>query len=138
MLVASLIAFFSAQSIFTEHHVNVTLGHAPALRTLFGVVLFMTMTGMLCTALGAILRSTAGGISAYVGLLFVLPGIVAILPSSIGNAINPYMPSAAGRALASAHRDAHTLTPWAGFGLYCGYTALLIAVAAYLLVRRDA
>lgn len=138
MLVAGLIAFFSAQSIFTEHHVNVSLGHAPALRTLFGVVLFMTVTGMLCTALGAILRSTAGGISAYVGLLFVLPGISAILPSSVSNAINPYLPSSAGRTLAQATRDAHTLSPWAGFALYCGYTAVAIAVAAYLLVRRDA
>jgi len=138
MLVGAAIAFFSSQAIFTQHHVNVTLGHAPALRTLFGVVLYMTVTGMLCTALGAILRSTAGGISAYVALLFVLPGIVAILPSSIGNAINPYLPSSAGRVLAQATRDAHTLTPWAGFGLYCGYTAFAIAVAAYLLVRRDA
>lgn len=138
MLVAGLIAFFSSQAIFTEHHVNVTLGHSPALRTLLGVVLYMTVTGMLCTGLGTILRSTAGGISAYVGLLFVLPGIVAILPSSIGNAINPYLPSSAGRVLASAHRDAHTLSPWAGFGLYCGYAALAIVAAAYLLVRRDA
>ncbi|HEY2655227.1 MAG TPA: ABC transporter permease subunit, partial [Solirubrobacteraceae bacterium] len=89
MLVASLIAFFSAQSIFTEHHVNVSLGHAPALRCVIGVVLYMTVTGMLCTALGAILRSTAGGISTYVALLFVLPGINAILPSSVSNAINP-------------------------------------------------
>ena len=138
MLVGALIAFFSSQAIFTQHHVNVALGHAPALRVLFGVVLYMTLTGMLCTALGAILRSTAGGISTWVGLLFVLPGINAILPSSISNAINPYLPANAGAVLAHAGRDAHTLQPWAGFGLYCGYTALAIAIAAYLLVRRDA
>ncbi len=138
MLIASLISFFASQSIFTEHHVNVSLGHAPALRTLLGVVLYMTVTGVLCTALGTILRSTAGAISTYVGLLFVLPGIVAILPSSIGNAINPYLPSSAGRTLAQAMPEAHTLSPWGGFALYCGYTVVLIAVAAYLLVRRDA
>lgn len=138
MLIAGLIAFFSSQAIFTEHHVNVTLGHAPALRTLLGVVLYMTVTGVICTALGTILRSTAGGISTYVGLLFVLPGIVAILPSSVGNAINPYLPSSAGRTVALAARDAHTLSPWGGFALYCGYTLVLVAVAAYLLVKRDA
>ena len=138
MLIGALIAFFSAQAIFTQHHVNVTLGHAPALRALFGTVLYMMLTGMLCTALGTILRSTAGAISSYVGLLFVLPGIAAILPSSVGNAINPYLPSTAGQVLARATRDAHTLSPWAGFGLYCGYTAFAIAVAACLLVRRDA
>ncbi|MDQ1700890.1 MAG: hypothetical protein QOF57_142, partial [Frankiaceae bacterium] len=29
------------------------------------------------------------------------------------------------------------LAPWAGFGLFLGYTALVMAVAAFLLKRRD-
>jgi hypothetical protein len=28
--------------------------------------------------------------------------------------------------------------PWAGFGIVCGYTALILAVGTVLLVRRDA
>jgi len=68
----------------------------------------------------------------------VLPGINDILPSSISNAINPYLPSSAGAAIASAVPDAHTLSPWVGFAVYCGYTLALLALAAYLLVRRDA
>jgi ABC-2 type transport system permease protein len=138
MLVSALIAFFGAQAILTEHHVNVTLGHPHALRTLVGTVLFMTVTGILCVALGTIIRSTAGAIATYAGLLFVLPGIVDILPSELGNSISPYLPSSAGGAIASATRDAHTLSPWGGFALYCGYTLVLLGIAAYLLVRRDA
>ena len=138
MLASALIAFFGAQAILTEHHVNVTLGHPHALRTLVGTVLFMTVTGVLCVALGTIIRSTAGAIATYAGLLFVLPGIVDILPSEIGNSISPYLPSSAGSAIASATRDAHTLSPWGGFALYCGYTLVLLAIAAYMLVRRDA
>jgi ABC-2 type transport system permease protein len=30
------------------------------------------------------------------------------------------------------------LSPWQGFGVMCIWTALLLAVAAYLLARRDA
>jgi ABC-2 type transport system permease protein len=138
MLVSAFVAFFGAQAILTEHHVNVSLGHAPALRTLVGVVLFMTVTGVLCTALGTIIRSTAGAIATFAGLLFVLPGIVDILPSELGDSINPYLPSSAGGALAKAVPDAHTLSPWGGFALYCGYTIVLLAIAAYMLVRRDA
>jgi len=138
MFVSALVAFFGAQAILTEHHVNVTLGHPHALRTLVGTVLFMTMTGILCVALGTIIRSTAGAIATFAGLLFVLPGINAILPSSISNAINPYLPSSAGTAVAQAVRDAHTLSPWGGFALYCGYTLALLALAACVLVRRDA
>jgi ABC-2 type transport system permease protein len=138
MLASALIAFFAAQAIFTEHHVNVTLGHPHALRTLVGTVLFMTVTGVLCVALGTIIRSTAGAIATFAGLLFVLPGIVDILPSEIGNSINPYLPSSAGGAIARAIPDPHTLSPWSGFALYCGYTIVLLAIAAYTLVRRDA
>jgi ABC-2 type transport system permease protein len=138
MLASALIAFFAAQSIFTEHHVNVTLSHPHALRTLVGTVLFMTVTGVLCVALGTIIRSTAGAIATFAGLLFVLPGIVDILPGEIGESINPYLPSSAGGAIAKAIPDPHTLSPWGGFALYCAYTIVLLAIAAYLLVRRDA
>jgi ABC-type transport system involved in multi-copper enzyme maturation permease subunit len=138
MLASALIAFFGAQAILTEHHVNVTLSHPHALRTLVGTVLFMTVTGVLCVALGTIIRSTAGAIATFAALLFVLPGIVDILPSDIGESISPYLPSSAGGAIAQAVPDAHTLSPWGGFALYCGYTIVLLAIAAYLLVRRDA
>ncbi|MGA9875266.1 MAG: ABC transporter permease [Solirubrobacteraceae bacterium] len=138
MLASAFVAFFGAQAILTEHHVNVSLGHPHALRTLVGTVLFMTVTGILCVALGTIIRSTAGAIATFAGLLFVLPGIVDILPSEIGNSINPYLPSSAGGAIAKALPDPHTLSPWGGFALYCGYTIMLLAVAAHLLVRRDA
>jgi hypothetical protein len=116
----------------------VSLGHPHALRTLVGVVLFMTITGILCVALGTIIRSTAGAIATFAGLLFVLPGIVDILPSEIGNSINAYLPSSAGGAIARVVPDPHTLSPWGGFALYCGYTIVLLAVAAYMLVHRDA
>ena len=138
MLASAFVAFFGAQAILTEHHVNVTLGHPHALRTLVGTVLFMTVTGVLCVALGTIIRSTAGAIATFAALLFVLPGIVDILPSEIGNSINPYLPSSAGGAIAKAIPDPHTLSPWGGFALYCSYTIVLLAIAAYLLVRRDA
>jgi ABC-2 type transport system permease protein len=138
MLASAFVAFFAAQAILTAHHVNVTLGHPHALRTLVGTVLFMTVTGILCVALGTIIRSTAGGIATFAGLLFVLPGIVDILPSNIGDSISPYLPSSAGAAIAQAVPDAHTLSPWSGFAIYCGYTVVLLAIAAYLLVRRDA
>ncbi len=38
-----------------------------------------------------------------------------------------------------AHQRAEqVLTPWQGFGVFCLWTAVLLAAAGYLLVRRDA
>ncbi len=138
MLIAALISFYASQAIFTQHHVNVTLGSPHVLRTFVGTLLFMTVTGVLCTGLGTIIRSTAGSISAYVGLMFVLPGISAILPSNISDAINPYLPSTAGTGIARPFPAAHAFSAWGGFALFCGYTVVTVVIAAYLLRRRDA
>ena len=38
-----------------------------------------------------------------------------------------------------AHQQAdQVLSPWQGFGVFCVWTAVLLAAAGYLLVRRDA
>jgi ABC-2 type transport system permease protein len=137
MLVAALIGFFASQAILTQHHVNVTLGHPHALRTLIGTVLYMTVTGVLCTAFGTLIRTTAGGISAFVCVLFVLPGIIEILPSGLGNPIHPYLPSSAGGGIAQATLDPHMFSAWGGFALFIGYTIVAVIAAAYMLLRRD-
>jgi ABC-2 type transport system permease protein len=138
MLIAAFIGFLGGQAIFTQHHVNVALSAPHALRTIFGAALFTTVTGALCIALGTIVRRTAGGIAMFVGVFFVLPGLVEILPSTTANAINPYLPSNAGGTIAQALADAHTFSAWGGFALFCGYTVAVIAIAAVLLLRRDA
>jgi hypothetical protein len=138
MLVAAVIGFFGAQAIFSQHHVNVGISAPGAFRSLIGAVLLTTVTGALCVGLGTILRRTAGGISLFVVVFFVLPGLVDILPSDTADGIDPYLPSNAGSAVAQAVRDAHTFSPWGGFALFCGYTVVVIVIAARLLLQRDA
>jgi ABC-2 type transport system permease protein len=87
--------------------------------------------------LGAITRSTAAGISALAALIFVLPPIVGLLPTSTANAINPYLPSNAGGAVWTINPDPNTLAPWTGLALFAGYAALSLVIAAVLLRRRD-
>jgi len=138
MLISAFVGFFASQAIFTQHHVQTTLGHAPALRSVIGAALYMAVLSVFATGLGAIVRNTAGGISLFAGLLFVLPGLTNLLPTSTQNAINPYLPSVAGSGILSGTRDAHTFSPWGGFALFCGYTLVVLIVAAILLKRRDA
>lgn len=139
MIVTALIGFYGGMAIFSEQHINVGLGAPGALRALVGSDLFITATGAMCVALGTIVRRTAGGIALYVGVFFVLPGLVEILPSATANAIHPYLPFTAGGALAQAlGGGAHSFSPWGGFALFCGYTVALIVIAARLLLQRDA
>ena len=138
MVIAAFIGFLAGQSIYTQHHVNVTLSAHGALRTVFGAALFTTATGAMCIALGTIVRRTAGGIALFVGVFFVLPGLVEILPTTTANGIHPYLPSNAGGAIAQVFADGNTFSPWGGFALFCGYTVAMILIAAVLLLRRDA
>jgi hypothetical protein len=139
MLIASLISFFAVEAIVTQHHVQHGLGDPGALRTVIGGALYLTVLAVMCVGIGGILRNTAGGIATFVALLFVLPGISAILPTSVNNAISPYLPLSAGTTVASHTFDnPNHLAIWAGFALFCGYALVAIVGAAISLLRRDA
>lgn len=139
MLASAFVSFFGVQAIVTQRHVQAQLGDPHALRAVVGTALFLTVLGVLAVGLGGLIRSTAGGIAAFVGLLFVLPGITALLPSNIGDAISPYLPLNAGFTVATSTFDnSHHLAPWTGFAVFCGYAALAMLAAAISLARRDA
>ena len=74
-----------------------------------------------------------------VRVLFVLPIIVRFLPSSWADPITTSTcPTRSGEAITHVHPDPSALAPWAGFGLFCGYAAVVLIAAGINLRRRDA
>jgi ABC-type transport system involved in multi-copper enzyme maturation permease subunit len=136
-LPAVFVVFFAGQAILTGQQINITISHPGVVRALFGAVLYLTVMGLFGLGLGGIVRSTAGGIATLAAIVFVLPPIIGLLPTSVSNSIDPYLPSNAGGAVWTIHPDPNTLAPWAGFGVFCAYAAVALAVAAVLLVSRD-
>jgi hypothetical protein len=104
---------------------------------LIGSALYLTVLGVFALGLGAITRNTAAGIASFAGILFVIPGLMHLLPSSWDSAISPYLPSNAGGQIMSLVRDPSMLSPWVGFGVFCGYTVVVMGIAALLVARRD-
>ena len=138
-LPAVIIAFFASQAILSRHHIlQISFGDPGVARSVLGGALYVTLVGIFALGIGTILRNTAGGIAAFAGIFFVIPPLMNILPTSWNNAISQYLPSEAGRQLFSLHHAAHSLSPTAGGLLMLGYCALTVAVAAVVLVRRDA
>ena len=72
------------------------------------------------------------------GLLFVLPVMFVVLPSSWRPPLKVSWPTPAGTQIIVLHRAAHTLAPWPGFGVFLLFTAIVVAAASYALNRRDA
>ena len=95
------------------------------------------LIGMFALALGAIVRNTAGGIAAFVGLFFVIPPLLNVLPTSWQNSINPYIPNSVARSIFQLTHSTHSLSPAGGVALFAAYTAVAVVIAAVLLLRRD-
>jgi len=134
---AVLIAFFAGQEILSGQHVQIAFSHGGVPRAVLGGAVYLTLVGLFAMGLGAIMRNTAAGIATFAGIMFVVPPLISILPSSIANSIDPYLPSNAGEAMMKIGHHANTLSPWAGLAVFAAYVAAVIAAAAVLLIRRD-
>lgn len=135
MVPAAFIAFFVGQSVLSGRGIEAHLGDPGVLRAVFGAGLYLTVVGLFGLGLGAIVRNTAGGIALFAGIMFVLPPLMNVLPTSWNNAASPYLPLQAGERVLQT--TGGTLGPWAGFGVLCGYAVASLAIAAVLLKRRD-
>jgi ABC-2 type transport system permease protein len=140
MLLASTISFFAVQLIVGQHNQQHAIGDPGALRVVIGTALFLTVLGVMTTGMGAVVRSSAGGIAMFVGVLLIVRLLVKFLPSSIADSVVPYLPSSAGTTVAThtLFEDAHHLSTWGGLALFCGYAALAVVAGAVVLMRRDA
>jgi ABC-2 type transport system permease protein len=115
-----------------------TLAGPGVLRAVTGAGLYLTVLVLLGFGLGTVLRSSAGAVAVLFGVLFVPTLLVALLPSSWQDTIGRYLPMNAGDAIYTVRPEAHMLTPWAGFGVFCLYTVAALAAGFVLIGRRDA
>ena len=133
-----LVAFFGSQAILNSKHIlQIGLGDPDVIRSVLGAAAFLVLIGTFALALGAIVRSTAAGIATFALILFVIPPLLNVLPSSWNHAISPYLPDSAGRAIFALSHGPNDLSPAGGLAVFAATTACLVGIAAVLLVRRD-
>jgi ABC-2 type transport system permease protein len=122
----------------------IDLGEPEAVRVLLGTALYLTAIALLAFAFGALIRHSAGALAAVLGLLLVIESVFALIPLTFFRNVSPYLPSTAGsqvrlpEAFAEASGGGTALGPWEGYGVMLAWVAVVIAVAAVLLRRRDA
>ncbi|MEU6173186.1 ABC transporter permease [Streptantibioticus parmotrematis] len=138
MAIASVVAFYAGQAVLSAQHIQVSLTAPGVTRIVLGTALYLTVVGLLGVGLGAVVRSTPGGIASVFGVLLVLPALAEALPSSWADHVNQYLPSNAGESLLTLHTEAHQLTPWTGFLVFALYAVAALVAGAVVLKRRDA
>jgi ABC-type transport system involved in multi-copper enzyme maturation permease subunit len=135
---AVLVAFVAGQSILSAENLDIPLRAPGVVRAIVGSALFLVAVGLLGLGLGALVRSTAGGIAALFGLLFAPQILVGFLPASVADQVYRYVPAAAGQAVMYLVPDPVSLGPWTGLGVFCLYAAVALGLGAWRLRRRDA
>ena len=166
-LITSFIAFFVGQAAMSGSGVSASLFHSVTIRAnavqngpagnvtfsgtivispgtvltaIIGTALFVTVVAMIAFGLGAIIRHTAGAITSAIGLMFVIPVIVQLLPNTWRWDIMRFFPDAAGRVLSVTvgPQNPHLWSAWPQFGVTLVYAVVLLGIGAYLFRTRDA
>jgi hypothetical protein len=132
----SLVAFFAGRAALHPAVPHPSLDQPGVLRAVLLSGAYLALVGLMGLGIGALTRHTASAIGALVGLLFVLPALLAGLT---GVRIAKYFPTMiAGNSLAVTKAVDGMLSPWAGLGVLCVYVVLVLGAGGWLLTRRDA
>ena len=146
LLVAYFGAFLTYQAFTDSALPPLAGGSGDHPDRLFGAVGATLAAGLMALALGTLLRSTAGALSAYVLVLVVLPSVLmSALPVSFHGAL-PYFPTLALQGMFRNASEAMVqvgdapdvmLSPGLSTAVVLGWVILLLTWAAALLRRRD-
>jgi ABC-2 type transport system permease protein len=136
--VAAFVSFFVAMAFWSPHHLAASLSTPAVLRAVFGGGLIALASGLLGLALGALIRHTAGSITAAVALLFVVPPLTNLLPGSWGKAISIRFTINAGQRITEVIHSPGQLHPWPGYLWMLGECLVLLIIGAWLMRQRDA
>ncbi len=127
-----------------------SLTSSRGLQIVAGTAGLLAVAAILALSAGAVLRRSAGAITAAVGLLVVPLILGAILPQGPADWLLRLTPAAAfGLQQGTSHYSQVTnvcqpingcfpLAPWEGFAVLCGWAAAALGIAVFLLRRRDA
>ena len=140
--VTSFAAFFTGQALLSSTHASATLSQPSVLRAVTCSALYVALCGLFSFGLGAILRSTAGAMTAAYGLLFLVPELAKALPSSWYADMVRWLPGGdVVNAITSTQTSSlspNMFSAWGEFAVFGAYTVIVLAAGALLFARRDA
>jgi ABC-2 type transport system permease protein len=138
--VATIAAFCLGQPILhgngyveANGYHTASLGDATALRTVAMAAAYLVMLSVLSLGVAAMVRSTAAAISIVLGLLFVPFVVGSLLPESLSYTVEKASPMAG----IAAQEAGAPIGPWAGIGATAAWAVAALAVALWLIARRD-
>lgn len=158
-LVAAALTLAATAGILSSHGITPRLGESSVWMPIVGSAVYLALVAVLAFAIGALVRNTAGGIATSIGLLLVLPILLAVaigltnatwlenvnalLPSAAGGQLHAYAAPSGGAAVGPGGRAATAsadvvLNGWGGLGVLVAWILVALVPALVLIRRRDA
>jgi ABC-2 type transport system permease protein len=136
-VVSELIAIpsFFIGSAITSAHASVSITDPTNIRAILCFGLFMTAMGLIALSIGAIVRHTAAAVSLVLALHFVLPGVLGLIPGTVGKHLSAAMPQGTSVVVSSGHNASNLYTP-AQAGLILAAWVVVLGSAALVSVKR--
>jgi ABC-2 type transport system permease protein len=135
----SLATFLIGQATLASPAPRATLGQPGVLRAVLMIGAYLCLVGLIGLGLGAIIRHSAGAVAALVGVILLVPPILAAFPDSVLHGPGRFLPELiAENSLAISRPVPYSLSPWTGLGMLCLYAAVVLGAGGLLLARRDA
>lgn len=135
--VSLYIAGLVAVPIFDQygHTLDVSSGHY--VRTLLINSAYVAAVAAIGLALGALLRNSAGGIMALVGIFFVLPIALQIIQGDFVKELRKFIPDNTLAPMTAAEHVPDTLEAWQAALVLGAWVVIPLVLAGVLLKKRD-
>jgi hypothetical protein len=111
------------------------LGQPGVARAVLMTGVFLALIGLIGMGLGLIIRSTAGAISAFAGVIFLLP---LLLHELSGNPAKYAPIQMVSNSISATVMTPGQVSPTLGLFLMAGYAAAVLAAGAFMFRLRDA
>ncbi|MDR6907532.1 ABC-2 type transport system permease protein [Agromyces sp. 3263] len=140
-VIATFSAFAVSSAVFAGIDVSASLVDPAVFLPLLGGALYLSLVSLFALGVGTILRSSAGGIAAVLGILLLLPTVLQMIPADWAQDLVPYLISIAGMnsfTSTTAEATADGFGVWLNLAIVLGWVAAAGIGAATTLTKRDA
>ncbi|MGY0492777.1 ABC transporter permease [Streptomyces sp. WG-D5] len=136
-LATCLITHPLAQVFLSDTDQKAALTDPGVLAAIAGTSAGITALSVFALGLGAVLRSVAGGISAFVGGVMIMPEVVSMIPIDALDRAIEYFPVQAAGNVSALDAVPGAPSPMASLVALVLWAIASVAVAAFFLQRRD-
>ena len=139
-LISTVGAFFVSTAVYSGYGLSASIADSVVFLPLLGAALYLSLLAVFSLGVGAMVRSSAGGIGIVLALILVVPVVLQMIPADWAQSVVPYLLSDAGTSMfaPAGMTGGDSMTTWQSLLIVLGWVAASSTGAAMLLAKRDA